>query len=79
MNNNNKVNSDNQLLEQMRAMMKEFVVLSSQQMLPAEKRNSFHHDFEMLRDQLHDPLLKDFSSFDLMERICKLEKNQENC
>lgn len=61
--------NDDQYLEQMRGIMKAYVMAyKADRLTPVFKQES-QHEFEALRRQLSDPMLKEYSSFEFMEKL----------
>lgn len=69
--------NDDVLLDEMRDIMKHYIAEYREKRLTAANRQHLRREFEKLRDQLADPLLKEYSSFEFMEKLylqeCSLE------
>lgn len=69
--------NDDVLLDEMRDIMKRYVADYQENRLTGAKQQHLRREFEKLRDQLADLLLKEYSSFEFMEKLylqeCSLE------
>lgn len=60
---------DDQLLNEMRAIIKDYVSLYFQNKMDKSLRQEYQSSFEAMRSQLRDNMLREYSSFDFMEKI----------
>ena len=61
--------NDDFCLEKMREMMKSYVAANQEGRLSVSEQQQCQDDFNHLRCQLSDPMLREFSSFEFMERL----------
>jgi hypothetical protein len=61
--------NDDFCLERMRDMMKSYVAANQECKLGVSERQQRQDEFNHLRCQLSDPMLREFSSFEFMERL----------
>lgn len=61
--------NDDILLDEMRDIIKRYVAEYQASSLTPISRQHWRGEFEKLRDQLADPLLKEYSSFEFMEKL----------
>lgn len=64
---------DNQLLDKMRSVVKDYVGLSLQNKATEQVKKSYKESFDALHGKLKDSILKEYSSFDFMEKLCMQE------
>ncbi len=57
----------------MRSIMQNYITLSAQNKIGNENKTIIKNRFEELRDQLHDETLKEYSSFEFMEKLYEQE------
>ncbi|OGT22522.1 MAG: hypothetical protein A3C55_02195 [Gammaproteobacteria bacterium RIFCSPHIGHO2_02_FULL_42_13] len=62
-------NKDDNLLDEMRSIMKDYVGLCVQNKMTDSLKQEYKNRFEDLRSKLRDPMLKDYSSFEFMEKL----------
>ena len=62
-------NNDDRLLDEMRAIMKDYVGHCVQNKITDSLKQDYKTKFEELRGNLRDPMLKDYSSFEFMEKL----------
>ncbi|OGT06872.1 MAG: hypothetical protein A2103_05265 [Gammaproteobacteria bacterium GWF2_41_13] len=64
---------DDQLLDSMRLLIKDYIHLKFQRPVSQQERATYRLDFETLRQQLTDTLLKTYITFELMDRLYTIE------
>lgn len=60
---------DDQLLDEMRALVKKYVLESIQNEIKDDEKDQCCTAFNELRAKLHDDLLREYSSFEFMEKL----------
>jgi len=64
---------DDQFLDRMRLLIKDYIHLKFQRPVSQQERITYRSDFETLRQQLTDTLLKTYITFELMDRLYTIE------
>jgi len=65
----NTKNNDDQILNDMRSIMKTYVNGQVQNKVTKTMKENHQSEFENLRKKLQDPMLKEYSSFEFMEKL----------
>ncbi len=68
---------DDQLLDEMRALVKKFVLDCVQNAIKDNEKEQCRTIFNELRAKLHDDLLREYSSFEFMEKLYTQEYSAE--
>ena len=68
---------DDQLLDEMRTLMKKFVFGCVKNEIDDKEKNLYQETFNALRAKLHDELLREYSSFEFMEKLYTQEYSAE--
>jgi len=61
---------DNQLLDHMRKIVKEYVCFSLQNEVTDQVKHRYRDSFNRLHGKLKDTVLKEYSSFEFLEKLC---------
>lgn len=69
--------SDDYVLDQMRSMMRQYVQEHAGKEVTEEEREQYLNKFNQLRTTLHDELLREYSSFEFMEKLYTQEFSQD--
>lgn len=69
--------NDDRLLDEMRMLMKEFVISSVKNKIIDGMKEQYMATFNGLRAKLHDELLREYSSFEFMEKLYTQEYSAE--
>ena len=69
--------NDDRLLDDMRALMRKYVFATVQKEITDEQKSQAIATFEELRAKLHDELLREYSSFEFMEKLYTQEYSME--
>jgi hypothetical protein len=69
--------NDNHLLEKMRSLIQSYIDLRLTKKIDKSTLHECKNNFEGLRNKLRDPMLKEFSSFNFMEKLYMQELSTE--
>ena len=63
------MDQDDECLEEMRNIVKGYLRSELEDKVTNTNKEELHRQFDKLRSQLEDPLLKEYSSFEFMEKL----------